>query len=210
MPLIADRLVRAMAEETQRRQRFHEEDKPVLKSEFINGKVVLKSPPAGPHMATMGALGCLVAAYVPNYVKGWQALGKVKMSLACNDYDPDLMFFREEKARTFKKDQRLLPAADFVIEVLSPCTEEIDRGIKMRDYAEHGVEEYWLVDPIECSVEQYLLGSAGKFVLHEKRHEGVIHCRVLKGFAMPLRAIFDLAENAKTAMALIVDYVQRA
>ena len=40
------------------------------------------------------------------------------------------------------------PAPDFIAEILSPSTDERDRGIKFEDYAAHGVGEYWLLDPV--------------------------------------------------------------
>jgi len=41
-----------------------------------------------------------------------------------------------------------------VVEILSPSTMRVDRGVKARRYAELGVEHYWIVDPerrrLEC------------------------------------------------------------
>jgi Uma2 family endonuclease len=41
-----------------------------------------------------------------------------------------------------------------VVEILSPSTRKVDRGVKSRRYAELGVEHYWIVDPerkrLEC------------------------------------------------------------
>ena len=57
-------------------------------------------------------------------------------------------------------------APDLVVEVLSPGTAKNDRTVKMRAYERSGVREYWIVDSLAMSVEQYLLeGSA--FVLRE-------------------------------------------
>ncbi len=41
-----------------------------------------------------------------------------------------------------------------IVEILSPSTRRLDRGVKLRRYAELGVEHYWIVDPegrrVEC------------------------------------------------------------
>lgn len=44
----------------------------------------------------------------------------------------------------------------FIVEVLSPNTQAIDRNEKMEMYAKIGVEEYWLIDPELETIEMYL------------------------------------------------------
>ncbi len=46
-----------------------------------------------------------------------------------------------------------------VIEVLSPSTTQIDRGVKFQLYARHGVACYWIVDPEARSIEAYRLAG---------------------------------------------------
>ena len=48
-------------------------------------------------------------------------------------------------------------APDWVCEVLSPGTERIDRGKKMRIYAREQVRHIWLVNPVVRTVEVYRL-----------------------------------------------------
>ena len=64
---------------------------------------------------------------------------------------PDLLLVREENLAIVGDVIRGAP--DLVVEVLSPSTAEIDRGIKRDLYARHGVSEYWLVDPQNESIE---------------------------------------------------------
>lgn len=51
-------------------------------------------------------------------------------------------------------------APDLLVEVLSPGTARRDRGEKLRLYAESGVAEYWIVDPVERQIE-LLVNSDG-------------------------------------------------
>jgi Uma2 family endonuclease len=46
---------------------------------------------------------------------------------------------------------------DLVIEILSPSSEERDRQLKKDQYRAAGVPEYWIVDPCEHAVEQFVL-----------------------------------------------------
>ena len=56
-------------------------------------------------------------------------------------------------------------APDLVVEVLSPSTAKRDRVDKKAVYERCGVREYWLVDPKNRTIEQYLLRD-GKLELH--------------------------------------------
>ena len=51
-------------------------------------------------------------------------------------------------------------------ETISPLTVKRDRGIKKNIYEASGVEEYWIVSPIEKAVEIYYLRD-GKYELEE-------------------------------------------
>jgi Uma2 family endonuclease len=111
-----------------------------------------------------------------------------------NDYEPDLVFFGKEKATTLEPDTMKFPVPDFIVEVLSESTEARDRGVKFEDYAAHGVGEYWIVDADRETVEQYLLGESG-YELRVKSATGTLTSEVIEGLVVPVRALFDEAEN---------------
>lgn len=127
---------------------------------------------------------------------------KMMIQLTRNDYEPDICFFLEEKSRDFKPDQMLFPAPDFVVEVTLPSTEKTDRTIKFEDYESHGVREYWIIDPEKEFVEQYVL-SDDKYQLQLKSSNGFISSQVIKGFEIPIRAIFDEELLNETMMKLL-------
>ena len=55
-------------------------------------------------------------------------------------------------------------APDWVCEILSPRTEAIDRGKKMRIYRRESVRHTWLINPVTRTLEVYRL-DAGKWTL---------------------------------------------
>ena len=113
------------------------------------------------------------------------------ISLTRNDYEPDICFFKKEKSAKFKEGQKLFPAPDMVVEVLSRSTEKFDRGIKFEDYSFHNMQEYWIIDPRQKTIEKYLLKNK-QYELDEKVHNGnIISSTVIKGFSIPARAIFN-------------------
>ena len=61
-------------------------------------------------------------------------------------------------------------APDLVVEVLSPNTQQNDRGYKFKVYEQNGVKEYWLVDVNNKNIEVYLLKGDDKFELDNIYH----------------------------------------
>ena len=57
-------------------------------------------------------------------------------------------------------------APDLVVEILSPSTAARDKGYKKDVYEASGVREYWIVNPMDRSVEVYLLVN-GRFALDD-------------------------------------------
>ena len=60
-------------------------------------------------------------------------------------------------------------APDWICEVLSPSTEAIDRGQKLRIYAREGVAHAWLVDPSRQTLEVLALESGNFEQLEEHK-----------------------------------------
>lgn len=187
--------IRARLEDEQRRrEKFREDLSPSVKAEFINGEVIVQSPAMARHIIAKKNLLKLLDTYVGVHRLGLVLDEKALIALTRNDYEPDINFFAPGKADTILPDQHLFPAPDFIVEVLSESTEQRDRGVKFRDYAAHGVREYWLVDPATEIVEQYE-NADGQYKLLFKLNTGTLASRVVQGFEIPVRAIFIAEEN---------------
>ena len=133
---------------------------------------------------------------------GFVGANKMMMCLTRNDYEPDIVYFNVEVSDHFDDDDEFFPAADLVVEVLSPDTEKRDRGIKFQDYSEHEIEEYWIVDPVKKTIEQYHSRN-GKYELIFKASDGEITSFALNGFTIPIKAIFDKELNVKVLTEIV-------
>ena len=196
----------ALQAEKQRRHDFREWITPGIKAEFINGEVILHSPVKKRHFSVTDLLSSLLSFYVRVKKLGRVATEKALIALTRNDYEPDLVFFSTEKYATFTDDQMLFPAPDFVVEILSKSTASKDRGIKKQDYAAHGVQEYWIIDPIRQNIKQYILLSPQDKEYAPPKTFGLadeIESPVIKGFIIPVQAIFDEAVNVETLQDLL-------
>ncbi len=206
LPFYLRRFQTVLEAERARREQFYEEITEDQKVEFINGEVVVQSPVKLRHSQASDNLFTLLSAYVRRHQLGMVRHEKVLVTLTRNDYEPDICFFKRERAQKFSPEQIKFPAPDFVVEVLSPSTEEIDRGVKFEDYALHGVAEYWIVDPDRETVEQYALREGAEaYELRVKVQDGRLHSVAVEGFSIPVQAIFDNQMHLKTLRNILGD-----
>lgn len=190
LPDIHAAISQRLADERARRKRFYEEITPEDKAEFINGEVVMHSPAQVRHLQVSRRLSNLLSNYVDRRGLGQVFVEKALIVTERNDFEPDLVFYGKEKSQILGLDQMKLPPPDFVVEILSQSTERRDRGIKLEAYAYSGIGEYWIIDPVNETVEIHLLADRvyrrlGIF------GGGTIRSEVVTGFEVLGRALFD-------------------
>ena len=133
------------------------------REELIDGKVVMMSPrPSFNHNQAAFNSARLFANYLQGHRCTPIADGMDLYLTEENQFVPDFMVVCDpEKIRS----DGVHGAPDLVAEVLSPSTARNDRTRKMEIYARCGVREYWLVNPIDKSVEVYRTNGS-EFILH--------------------------------------------
>ncbi len=205
-PQQIEALMVTINEEKRRRRDFREWVTPNVKAEFINGEVIVHSPVQRRHWRITDLLSSILSVFAGLHKLGSVGTEKVMIALPRNDYEPDLVFFSKEKAANFHDEQVLFPAPDFIVEILSKSTAAKDKGIKKQDYAANGIKEYWIIDPIKEQILQYVLfSSTDKQYLPAKifNMDDEIESWVIKGFIIPVRAIFDEETNLETLQNII-------
>ncbi len=200
--LLVDKVQSRLADEQKRRRHFYKVVEENKKMEFINGEIVFHSPVKLQHNRATKLLCVLLNTFTAKHKLGFVGIEKIMISLTRNDYEPDICYFGNDKAKDFKGKQVQFPAPDFVVEVLSDSTAKADRTTKFQDYAAHGIEEYWIVDAENESIEQYFLQNE-QYELSLKAKDGTIESVVLPKFKIPVRAIFDEDENLESLTSII-------
>ena len=202
LPDIVATLNERLQTEALARTKFREEMSDDQKVEFIEGEIVIHSPSRSRHIVAKYNVLTLLGTHVRMNSLGEVLDEKCLCVFPRNDYEPDVVFFGPEKAAIIEPETMLFPVPDLVIEVLSKSTAARDRGVKFDDYEAHGVGEYWIVDAHAETVEQYVIEN-GQFQLLLKSGSGHIASRVVSGFRIPIRAIFDARENLAVLKQLL-------
>lgn len=194
LPELIQEAQRALGREQRLREKFYRDITPEHKWEFIRGEVIMHSPASNRHLMASQRIFKLLDTFVSIHRLGQVRIEKAMTTFPRNDYEPDVIFFGPAKSALIEPDTLRFPIPDFIVEVLSPSTEQRDRGIKFQDYAFHGVAEYWIIDPDAETVEPYrLLGDAYSPV--ERLGDGTVISDIVPGFEVPVRAIFDEEAN---------------
>lgn len=94
---------------------------------------------------------------------GWHLLFEPELHLHGDVLVPDLAGWCKDRAKTLMERAHIITTPDWVCEIVSPSTEDLDRGIKVGIYAREGVRYIWLVDPVKQTLEVLKL-AAGVYV----------------------------------------------
>ena len=69
-------------------------------------------------------------------------------------YEPDLCFIGKQR-ETIVKEKFIDGPPDLIVEVISESNRTHDTVVKFQNYAQHGVAEYWLVDPRDNEISTW-------------------------------------------------------
>ena len=154
---------------------------PGVHADLIDGERAMHSPVSLAHARLVNFLEYLLRRWMEQSGCGeelFQEVVAVRLSQR-NVFLPDLCWFGPAQV------PHLLPshapmAPLWVCEVLSPRTGDRDLGPKFSAYEEHGVQEYWTLDP-ETLGHRFHFRN-GDYLEAEDPVDGWVHSRVIPGF----------------------------
>lgn len=130
--------------------------------QLIDGEVVLSMPPIPRHQSIVGEIFFLLLSHAKTIgAKAYTSPIEVYLD-DHNIFEPDVLYLAPDTACQIGE-KRLVGAPELVVEVLSPGTAKYDRQEKYKAYEQHGVREYWIVDPVHEVVEVWW-SVQGQFV----------------------------------------------
>ncbi len=159
--------------------------------ELLDGELVVAPAPRIPHQRVGMKLGTRLHTFVKDRGLGEILFAPCDVLLSNTDVvQPDLLFVSRERSDILLGGDNVRGAPDLVIEILSPSTSGLDRTLKRRLYAKHGVREYWLVDPDAKTVAILLMGQDAFDVAGTYGEGQIVTSPTLKGFTFNLDEIF--------------------
>ncbi|MBI2837753.1 MAG: Uma2 family endonuclease [Acidobacteria bacterium] len=137
-----------------------------LVGEIIDGDLYASPRPTPRH--TVSSSGILIGvggafggrAGGPPGPGGWWILDEPELHLGADVVVPDIGGWRRERMPKIPDEAFFSLAPDWVCEVISPSTEQIDRVRKKRVYARERVSHMWIVNPIAQTLEVLRLTGA--------------------------------------------------
>lgn len=158
--------------------------------QLIDGELVTFPPRTYSHQHAIVELGFPLHNFVAKRGLGIVPGLPFDVFLTEHDvYQPDILFVATDHQSIIEANG-VHGAPDLIVEVLSPSTGYYDLTHKKRVYAEHGVREYWIVDPMEQTVDVLENEDREYEVFDQARIEGTVRSRLLGGFEVALEEIF--------------------
>jgi Uma2 family endonuclease len=151
-------------------------------AEIVDGELHTMPRPARPHTKAASVLGGELHGPFRRGIGGpggWVILDEPEIHLGPKPdiVVPDLAGWRRERMPDELGPDDAPPhydvAPDWICEIISPSTEALDRGKKMRIYRREGVGHAWLINPIAKTLEVYRL-HARQWILVDTFEEDVV------------------------------------
>lgn len=153
---------------------------PGVHADLIDGETAMHSPVGLRHADLLNFVDRLLGIYVDQHRLGALYREVVAVRLGSrNVFLPDLAFVPVGRLADLPPSH--IPfAPPLVVEVLSPRTAGRDVGPKFAAYEEHGVEEYWVLDPE--TLEHRFYARVEGILTAFAEGEDLVPSRVVGGF----------------------------
>lgn len=166
--------------------------------ELIDGELVEVEVPKRRHERIVGRLVYYLTGWAMRH--GGEVLPsgyKVRISDR-RGVMPDVQLFRAGNEPDDSQEDGLVDGRpDIVVEVISPSSLRYDRMVKLGYYLALGVPEYWLVDPVERSLERLVHSKAGYVIREALDGDAIFAPKEFRGLKIPLGELWTTPKKKK-------------
>jgi len=185
-----------MADAARRRATYEDilSSPPHFVAELVFGVLYQSPRPATAHALAASALGEELG---PPFKRGrggpggWMIIDEPEIHLGEHVVVPDLGGWRRARLPEVPLAPFIDLAPDWACEVLSPSTRALDRGQKLRVYAQHHVGFLWLIEPLEQLVEVLELDGTTFRIIDSAQGSAAVRLRPFEAIELPLGALWE-------------------
>ena len=122
-----------------------------LPTQLIDGKLIMSPIPTTKHQRTLKNLFLLIE----KMMQGETFFSPIDLYLGGKDvFQPDLVYV-SASSKDIITDRGIEGVPELIAEIISPSNSFIDRNTKKKKYLKAGIQEYWIVDPANETLEIY-------------------------------------------------------
>ena len=159
--------------------------------EILKGELIMVAAPNTMHQIVSGNLEFIIRTFFKKQPVGIVLDAPCDVVLSeINVVQPDILVILK-KRKAIIQHACVQGAPDWIIEILSPASQQYDFGLKKAIYEEHGVKEYWIVHPKEQWIEQYVLQGNALKLSNRLEQTGRLASHVVAGLQVDLKEVFD-------------------
>ena len=158
--------------------------------ELLNGELIMAPSPTMVHQQVALELASRLLTFVKERDLGQVFIAPFDVVLSDTTVaQPDVLFISTQQAHIITR-ENVRGAPELVVEILSPSTASRDWRDKLDLYAEHGVREYWIVDPDARRVWVMKLEASGFEEASIYGAEDTLASHTLEDFSLDLAGVF--------------------
>ncbi len=162
-------------------------------AEVVAGTLHTHPRPAMPHALASSSLGGELSSPFQKGrggPGGWWIVFEPELHLGEDIVVPDLAGWRRERMPDFPDTAFVTLAPDWVCEVLSPSTRDLDRHGKRPVYAREGVGHLWFIDPTARDLEAFELRDGEWVLIATARNDDPVSIPPFEAITFPLDALW--------------------
>ncbi|MDE0148239.1 MAG: Uma2 family endonuclease [Rhodospirillaceae bacterium] len=162
-------------------------------AEVVEGALYTHPRPAPPHALASSSLGGELSSPFQKGrggPGGWWIIDEPELHLGEDILVPDIAGWRRERMPDFPDTAFFTLAPDWVCEVLSPSTRDLDRHGKRPVYAREGVAHLWFIDPVARDLEAFELRDGEWVLIATARNDDPVSIPPFEAISFPLDALW--------------------
>jgi Uma2 family endonuclease len=143
---------------------------PEARVELIRGQIIDMTPPGPAHEASVARLHRVFSKLVGDIALVWPQGNAIRLPMSHSRPQPDVTILRWRD--DYYPDKRPFPEDITLLVEVADTSLKLDRGSKLRLYAEAVIHEYWVVNLTDNVIEVYTEPAEGKYKSVRKARRG--------------------------------------